>query len=475
MKNKHSILSVIFILFAKLLVSQSAFPDTVKIDFLINKSAVYSTTKPDSALYFANEASDLSRNKDEKRYSIALRRIGMAYCYKGDYISAFDWEERSLESAKKINFKQGIAGAYTNLGEINRQMANYPISLDYSFKALKIGEAENDQKVIAGASANIGSVLRATGDLKKALEYTLKSMAIYEKNKNEKALFSIYGNIGVIYEDMGDLGKAISFLNKSLDLSAKINNIEGTSSAYSNLGNIYGKMDQIDKSLGYHFKGLELKKQMNNLRGEAFQNFNIAGIYFKIKNYNEAKKHALNAIAFSKKIHTLDIEYPAHQMLYDIYKMQNNPIKALQEHELYTRQKDSVFNEKSKIELSRKEMKFSFDKKIQADSIKNIEFQKIKDVQLRLKDAEIKNQKYIKYGLLIGILIFIMFFVFLFNRFKITQKQKKIIENQKQIVELKQKEIIDSFHYAKRIQRSLMPSEKYIEKHLNRLTKNKED
>jgi hypothetical protein len=37
------------------------------------------------------------------------------------------------------------------------------------------------------------------------------------------------------------------------------------------------------------------------------------------------------------------------------------------------------------------------------------------------------------------------------------------------LVEEKQKEILDSINYAKRIQMALLPNEKYIDKSLNRL------
>ncbi|MEO6305826.1 MAG: hypothetical protein ABIP51_21950, partial [Bacteroidia bacterium] len=64
----------------------------------------------------------------------------------------------------------------------------------------------------------------------------------------------------------------------------------------------------------------------------------------------------------------------------------------------------------------------------------------------------------------------------MFNRLTITQKQKRIInsqklivEKQKSVVDEKQKEILDSIHYAKRIQISLLPTEKFIE----RILKNK--
>lgn len=45
------------------------------------------------------------------------------------------------------------------------------------------------------------------------------------------------------------------------------------------------------------------------------------------------------------------------------------------------------------------------------------------------------------------------------------------LEAQKRIVEEKQKEVLDSIYYARRIQRSLLPGEKFIQRSLDRLPK----
>jgi hypothetical protein len=45
-------------------------------------------------------------------------------------------------------------------------------------------------------------------------------------------------------------------------------------------------------------------------------------------------------------------------------------------------------------------------------------------------------------------------------------KAETQLANQKRMIEEKQKEILDSIHYAKRIQKCLMPNEKYIERRL---------
>ena len=79
-----------------------------------------------------------------------------------------------------------------------------------------------------------------------------------------------------------------------------------------------------------------------------------------------------------------------------------------------------------------------------------------------------------------GLLVLVgVFAAFMFNRFRITKRQKNIIEKQKVLVDKayeelheKNKEVMDSIRYAKRIQTALITSEKYIENALNRLMKN---
>jgi hypothetical protein len=49
--------------------------------------------------------------------------------------------------------------------------------------------------------------------------------------------------------------------------------------------------------------------------------------------------------------------------------------------------------------------------------------------------------------------------------FKVKERTAEI-EKQKKVIEERQKEILDSIHYAKRIQKSLLPSNRYLEKKL---------
>ena len=72
--------------------------------------------------------------------------------------------------------------------------------------------------------------------------------------------------------------------------------------------------------------------------------------------------------------------------------------------------------------------------------------------------------------MLVGLFVLALVGVFsflLYKRFKLTEKQKQLIEKQKHIVDEKQKEIIDSITYAKRLQLAILPPSNLINKHLH--------
>lgn len=110
----------------------------------------------------------------------------------------------------------------------------------------------------------------------------------------------------------------------------------------------------------------------------------------------------------------------------------------------------------------------------------------LQEAQAELQIAEIESQakiekqkqdlaqeaqrRYFLYG---GVLLLLIFGVFMYNRFRITRKQKHIIEEQKlevdrqkETIEESHKEITDSIAYAKRIQSAILPPNSLIEKHL---------
>ena len=65
------------------------------------------------------------------------------------------------------------------------------------------------------------------------------------------------------------------------------------------------------------------------------------------------------------------------------------------------------------------------------------------------------------------LMIVIAFFIF--RGFRQKHKMNLALEEKNQIIEEQQREVLDSIHYAKRIQQSLLATEKYIHRNIERL------
>jgi len=139
-----------------------------------------------------------------------------------------------------------------------------------------------------------------------------------------------------------------------------------------------------------------------------------------------------------------------------------------------------LFKDENKSALIKQGMQMEFDKK-------EAVLKEQQDKERIISNEKSRQQKIIIWSVISGLSLVIGFSIFIFNRLQITrrqkllietqksetEKQKNIIAEQKRIVDDKQKEILDSIHYAKRIQQSLLPTEKYIDRVLGNFTKNK--
>ena len=91
---------------------------------------------------------------------------------------------------------------------------------------------------------------------------------------------------------------------------------------------------------------------------------------------------------------------------------------------------------------------------------------KVTDAEIETHKAQINQEQTKRYTLYGGLAVVMLFGLFMLNRFLISQKQNALIQEQKEIVQIKNNEILDSIKYAKRIQSAILPAPDLINKHL---------
>jgi tetratricopeptide (TPR) repeat protein/serine phosphatase RsbU (regulator of sigma subunit) len=407
--------------------------------------------------YFNKSLKIFEEIGDKKEVAATLHILGFVYHDRGDSEKGLEYFNKSLKLREEIDFKGGIGESLNNIGFIYQLRGDINRSLDYYLRAIKIFELINDKKNEAYLINNIAFLYQGQGDTTKALECYLKSLKLAQKINDKPGISGAYNNLAVIALNKGDAVKALDYSQKSLAIRRQTGDKKGVSASLNNIGSAYEKMDDINngdysRALKYYLEAFEIRKSIADKNAVARSYNSIGNIYFKQKNYPKSLEFGNEGYKLCKELgFPIQISASA-KLLYKIYKQINKPANALEMHEVFIHMRDSINNEETRKSSTKKQFQYEYDKKVTADSVRTIEEKKTVAIQLKQE----QTQRYALYG---GLFLVLIFAGFMFNRFKVTQKQKLVIEQQKYIVEEKQKEIVDSITYAKRLQEAILPAE----------------
>ena len=370
------------------------------------------------------------------------------------WLKAMPLAEAFVKSDTAKYFKKQLAISYNGMGIISRREGSYSEALGYYQKCLKI-ENEISKDVIGTTLKNIAVIYREMKEYDKALEYVNRSLDLAIKNNHKDGYSASYNGMGMIYRRLKDYDKALECYTKSLDAAIEINNENNIAQSYNNIGAVYFRQKKYDDALKYMEKGYQIHLENGNEAGIARHHSNLLAFYLKINDTKKALEEGHLAYDSYLKMGRRNELSTAAVHLSDVYEKDKNYKQSLKYYKQYILYRDSVFNENTTREITQKEMQYNFDKQLMADSLARAEEERISELQ---HQQELKEKTTFIYGSGIILLIVLIFSVIIYNRLKVTKKQKSTIEQQKLLVEEKNKEITDSINYAKRIQTAILPS-----------------
>ncbi len=394
----------------------------------------------------------------------ALNKLSKVLTSKSKLDSAIFCSKSALELAKKLDFKSGIGRAYSGLGNIYEIKGNSAEALSNYQSMLKIEEEIGDKH---GAAWAYGCISRLYGTLQnyvEALKYAFNSKELMSEVADSIGEIKGYLLIGDCYASQSKYIEAMDNFKTALDKSQKINYSEGVSSALSSIGDDYFRQANYKESLNAYFLALKIAEQDDNKYIIALSYLNIGICNKNLNNLDSSLSFLLKSLSLSKKIYEAPFIIESQKDLSDVYALKGNTAKAFEYYKSYIASRDTFINaEKTKKTLTL-EMTYQFDKKQQELKLEQ-----------EKKDA---IQKTILSSVICGLVLTFMLCLVVFRSYKRKQKDNVLLTQQKielheknTIIEDKQKEILASIRYAKRIQVALITSEKYIEKSLDRLIK----
>lgn len=388
---------------------------------LFQKTLVYlnGLTLPDSALkYLSQLKKEAVKFKNYRMEFYAHLIAANAYCAKGSFAEAATASLDALKIAERNHFQEGIAMAHKGIGVAHAYLTDYKTAVNEYNTARDIYFALNDTLKADELLFVLGIAYGQLRDSDKAIDCLLRSLKQSEREKNEEDIHLLNNELAGHYATKGDFNKALSFAGAAYEFFKKNNNKEATANSCAKMIMYLGQVKRYKEKLPYINEMYSLSIETNNTAQQYAAVSALSNYYEDIGDYK-------TACALHKR------ELALH---------------------------DSIFSNKFTAQVAEMSKKYETEKK---------------DKELLAKESEIKiqqadaNTKSTQRNFFIGGFgVMALMAVGVFRGYTQKKKANVLITGQKHIIEEKQKEILDSIHYAQRIQKTLLASTDFLNEHI---------
>jgi serine phosphatase RsbU (regulator of sigma subunit) len=376
---------------------------------------------------------------------------GTLFYYQAIYDSALIYYERAAAIRKKINDVTGLLKSVSNIGSIHFMLTDYKKALEYYEDVLRQEEKNNLEEGSHLSINNLGYVYSALRMPAKAIRYFRKAEKVYGVAGHESQLIYTYDGLSTVYKDLKKTDTALYYEKKCLDLAVKLGDQTSVSYAWLNIGIIEYIQRKFNQSKKTTYKAIELGRALNDKRLEMSALANLAANELELGQSDSVAIHIDHVMKLQNEV-GIKVNSEELSQLYSVYYYQKGDFrKAYDQLLAYDKRKDSLYNINVNSQLTELQEKYESEKKEKQNQL------------LQSQNRVFRTTRnYLAVLLLMAILI-VVAGIFAYRKIRNTNKALSV---QKSIVEEKQKEILDSINYAKRIQFALLASEKLLSDHL---------
>jgi tetratricopeptide (TPR) repeat protein len=471
---------------------QANIPDSSKVDLYLTLASEYISYKNDSSFYYLEKAEDLLKKSPSIEDDADAKYLRSMVYYT---ISEFDQAQWSLNQAiavaLAIDNKKLLSKAYNLMGAIQFNLGNYSEAIKQYNKKLEIAQSLGDTISIIETYYNISLINNAEGSYFKSLENNYAALGLSEKIKDSVSMMIVYEGLGISYSKIKDTKKAIINLKKALQLAIKYGKTYEEAGIWVDLGNVYQQNGEQEKALYYFKRGEETAKrngdklvesiavsgkgvslmrlgkykeaiaifnQANVIhkniaykKGVAENQLNIADCNIEMGNYKDAKSHILQSLAEAKDLGELQLEGNAYRSLSKVYEKLKDQDSAYYCFKRSVAVSDTIKSRTTLRKITEMESK-----------IEKAEMEEKRLYAEKLSAAELEKQKQIRNIILMAAIIVLILLIISYRNYKQKQKASVQITEKKKMIEHRNKDILDSINYSKRLQDAVLMSKEEV-------------
>jgi tetratricopeptide (TPR) repeat protein len=426
--------------------------------------------------YLKKALESFKEAKDTVGITNSIVSFSEYYYRDGNIMKQLEELQNGLNLWKACNYKKGMARFIKEIGFLYANQGDTIYAMDYLEKGLVLEKEIGDKSRINRGYYLIASFYARLKNYDKAIFYYLKAIEKYTNSTEANNLPEIYLELGEAYQAKRNYTEAIASYDKGYELSKQVKDSRIKFLTTIAKGNLDLERGKYKEAIRQHLENYNFATKLTeNFLAQWLSSSALSKDYFAIGDFKQAKYYSSQALSIMKKNGTVLDILNEEKMAYRIDSATDNFKEAHLHYLQYIKLRDQL----NTVEVKKAAAREKFQYELEAQKKQSKQEQERKD---EVNKKENRNKNRIIMAVSFGLFLVLILAVIIFRGLKQNQKINKIlvsknelIENQKRLVDNKQKEILDSIKYASRIQKALLPTEKYIERILDDLKDKKPD
>jgi len=453
----------------------------------INKSD-FALIKAELKIYHA-ERSDTDRVQTLSRIVEACYDEKIWLRYNKMMLDISVRKQKTTQGQEKYVFRETEALGLNNIGYyFSNHTTKMDSSLFYFEKGRIINEEIKSYGLLIVSYSNIANVYQNKGDFLKSIELYNKALSLDGLTKQKTGVLSAMNNIANIYMYLGDTTTSLLYLKRCFLIAKEYNDQNMKAHLLHNMGAMMAKKNALTGMQSLK-TALSIRRQIGDKKGMAHTLIMLSDISLRLKNMNSAKFYLTEAKGLVDELNNPNITALYHRNIGEVNMITGNKEEVIKNNLIAIESFKKVENindliitlsnviayceehpELHKYKLDFMEQHYIYSKALNKNAAQRAASQmryenelKVKEAEQKIKDEKSLSEKKIQRNITITIgsvlILSLVFAFFIFKALKTNREKTRVIDKQKHLVEEKQKEIIDSINYSKRIQNSFIPSD----------------
>ena len=199
----------------------------------------------------------------------ALFSAGVLTIEQGDYAAADALMRESLDIARQLGDKQGVAVSLNALGVLVRDRGDVAVAHSLFEENVVLWRELGDQKAVARSLSNLANVVKLQGDFVRARSLYAECLSIFRALGDRTGVAWSLNYQGDVARDQGDMAAALMLYEQALVIFRELGDRWGIAAVLGDLGSMATEQREYRRAHALYRESIKIFQELEHKRGIA--------------------------------------------------------------------------------------------------------------------------------------------------------------------------------------------------------------